>query len=107
MSKFRALPPREPLARALQRAERVAEMHKNAIFRPPTSDSASASESKKSLVIAAVREMLDGDEDAVVRWLHRPILSLDGKTPVLLLDTTDGIEQVLEHITRLQRGMMS
>lgn len=107
MSKFRALPPQEPLARALQRAEKLAELHKNAIFRPPASDSASAPESKKTLVIAAAREMLDDDEDAVIRWLHRPVLSFGGKTPLELLRTPDGADQVLEHIRRLQHGMIS
>ena len=106
MKKIRAYPPRESLVLALQRAERVAEMHKNAVLHPAGSDSATAPESKKSLVIAAAREMLDGDEDAVIRWLHRPILSLS-KTPLELLRTPEGAEQVFEYITRLQSGMMS
>lgn len=59
------------------------------------------------MVIAAAREMLDGDEDAVIRWLHRPVLALSGKTPIELLRTSDGVERVLEYIERLRRGMIS
>lgn len=60
-----------------------------------------------NMVMAAAREMFDGDEEAVNRWLNKPSITLGRKTPVSLLVTPDGRQVVFDLIVRLQRGMIS
>ncbi len=48
---------------------------------------------------------LFGEKDAANRWLQREHLSLNGATPLSLLDTTAGYEMVLDELERINNGV--
>nr|WP_321238463.1 MbcA/ParS/Xre antitoxin family protein [uncultured Tolumonas sp.] len=60
----------------------------------------------KNSVVDALRKYFDGDEDAVIRWLYRPSIYLDEKTPISVMSTSAGIERVFELVMRLGHGML-
>ena len=65
------------------------------------------SEIDLKMVMDALREMFDGDDAAVVRWLYKPTIFFDSKTPISMMCTKSGTEQVFQYIERLRRGMIS
>ena len=60
------------------------------------------------------REMLDtlldlgtrvlGSEERAGQWLKSPILSLEGKKPIELLDTVEGYERVKNKLLQIEYG---
>lgn len=60
------------------------------------------------------REMLDalldlgtrvlGSEERAGQWLESPILSLEGKKPIELLDTVEGYERVKNKLLQIEYG---
>ena len=47
-----------------------------------------------------------GDAEKAAQWLHRPNRGLGNYTPLALLDTDLGTEQVDDTLTRLEHGVM-
>lgn len=70
----------------------------------------SSEESNKLLRFAKVvarSEEVFGDTEQAVQWLIRENRSLEGKTPLSLLDTDIGSELVLDTLGRLEHGVFS
>ena len=59
-----------------------------------------------SRAIAAASESL-GAADKAARWLQKPVRALGGVTPLSLLDTDVGLEQVLTILGRIEYGVYS
>ena len=55
-------------------------------------------------VTARAIEVL-GSREKALRWLRTPIPSLSDRTPLSLLDTSDGIEQVAMVLGRIEQGV--
>jgi len=55
-------------------------------------------------VTARAIEVL-GDRESVLRWLRTPLPSLSDRTPLSMLDTTDGIEDVERILGRIEQGV--
>ena len=47
------------------------------------------------------------DEDAARQWLSAPVAALDGRTPLSMLDTDDGIDGVRTILVRIEHGVFS
>ncbi len=58
-------------------------------------------------IIAKGLEFFRGDKQKLTRWLHQPVLALNNKKPVELLDTTFGSQLVLRELERAQQGVYS
>ncbi len=58
-------------------------------------------------VLRAFRKASDvfGSEKKAVIWLKRPNTVLDGNTPLLLLNTRFGAEEVMDALTRIEYGV--
>lgn len=46
-----------------------------------------------------------GSADKAIRWLQSPVRALDGKTPLSLLDTEEGIVRVKDVLGRVEHGV--
>jgi putative toxin-antitoxin system antitoxin component (TIGR02293 family) len=58
------------------------------------------------LVRVAVRaEIVLGDRQTALDWLESPNRALEGQTPLALLDTDLGAEEVLQVLGRLKEGV--
>lgn len=57
--------------------------------------------------IAARAEEVFEDEQVAKNWLKRPNQALGGETPLGLLDTETGVEQVNQVLTRIEYGVYS
>ena len=56
----------------------------------------------------AVREQAHsilGSREELEVWMQTPALALDNQKPADLLTTPEGIQQVSEHLTRLEYGV--
>lgn len=111
LKKIRAYPPREPLVLALQRAERLHDLYVAASHESEkvitTEGSLLMCELSVKKVIDLAIELYDSDANRAISFLYKPSIFLDGKSPISLLDTSAGVAKVVEHITRLQYGMIS
>ncbi|PIP83485.1 MAG: toxin-antitoxin system, antitoxin component [Elusimicrobia bacterium CG_4_9_14_3_um_filter_62_55] len=47
------------------------------------------------------------DRDSAIHWLSRPQAALGGRTPLFMLDTTVGIEQVSNLLERIEYGVLA
>lgn len=66
--------------------------------------------SEKVLELAAfTKRGMDvlGNEHAFRQWLHSPILALGNKKPIDFLDTSFGVQMVLNILGRLEQGVYS
>jgi putative toxin-antitoxin system antitoxin component (TIGR02293 family) len=83
---------------------------RTAARRKATKGRLTATESERILrltrAIVAATESL-GDRDNAARWLTGPVLALGGVTPLSLLDTDVGLEQVLTILGRIEYGIFS
>ncbi|MBP3942832.1 DUF2384 domain-containing protein [Sphingobacteriaceae bacterium WQ 2009] len=68
-------------------------------------------DTRNSELILLITELLDfgasvfnQENDKFQRWLKKPNLSLGGQTPLSLLDTTTGIEEVKFCLNRIEYG---
>lgn len=57
--------------------------------------------------VAAIAEQVFEHPDTAVNWLKRPNRALEGVTPISLLDTDAGVEQVSELLGRIEYGVYS
>lgn len=57
--------------------------------------------------IAAYAEQVFESSDTAIDWLKRPNRALEGVTPISLLDTDAGVEQVSELLGRIEYGVYS
>jgi putative toxin-antitoxin system antitoxin component (TIGR02293 family) len=57
-------------------------------------------------VIANASDVL-GDRENAARWLTGPVTALGGVTPLSLLDTDVGLDQVLTVLGRIEHGIFS
>lgn len=57
--------------------------------------------------MAARAEQVFEDEQVAKNWLKRPNQALGGETPLSLLDTETGVEQVNQVLTRIEYGIYS
>ncbi|KGJ87330.1 MbcA/ParS/Xre antitoxin family protein [Colwellia psychrerythraea] len=58
-------------------------------------------------VIDELMNLFKGNEDMVEDWLIRPKVSLDGVSPLLLLGSVEGINEVLGMLERMKTGDFS
>ncbi|MUL38989.1 antitoxin Xre/MbcA/ParS toxin-binding domain-containing protein [Gloeocapsopsis dulcis] len=63
--------------------------------------------SKHYARITARAEEVFEDEQVAKNWLKRPNQALGGETPLGLLDTETGAEQVNQVLTRIEYGVYS
>lgn len=68
-------------------------------------------DSRDSELIVLITELIDygqkvfnNENEKFQRWLKKPNLSLGGKTPESLLDTTTGIDEVNYCLNRIEYG---
>ncbi|MGE0932491.1 type II RES/Xre toxin-antitoxin system antitoxin [Peijinzhouia sedimentorum] len=68
-------------------------------------------DSRDSELIILITELIDyglevfnDEKDKFQRWLKKPNLALGGNTPINLLDTTTGIEEVKNSLNRIEFG---
>lgn len=68
-------------------------------------------DSRDSELIILITELIDyglevfnDEKDKLQRWLKKPNLALGGNTPINLLDTTTGIEEVKNSLNRIEFG---
>ncbi|MDO3376855.1 type II RES/Xre toxin-antitoxin system antitoxin [Geoalkalibacter halelectricus] len=47
------------------------------------------------------------DEERALAWLHAPIMSLGGKVPLSLLDTSAGVDLVMTTLGRIEYGVFA
>jgi len=57
--------------------------------------------------IGALAETVFGDKEKATRWLHKPNRALSGRTPLSLLDTTIGFQEVKTTLGRIEHGVYS
>ena len=48
-----------------------------------------------------------GDREKFVQWLRKPLMALDGSTPLSYLDTSFGIDIILSMLGRIEHGVYS
>jgi putative toxin-antitoxin system antitoxin component (TIGR02293 family) len=48
-----------------------------------------------------------GSKESFIEWLHSPLLSLGNKTPLHFLDTSFGIQMLINILGRLEQGVYS
>jgi putative toxin-antitoxin system antitoxin component (TIGR02293 family) len=58
-------------------------------------------------VLGLALEVFQNRRNAVIAWLHDPIVALGGKAPVDLFDTDAGVRTVEQVLTRLDYGGVS
>jgi len=58
-------------------------------------------------VLTLALEVFQNRRNAVIAWLHDPIVALGGKAPVEFLDTDSGLRRVEQVLTRLDYGGIS
>jgi len=56
---------------------------------------------------ARALEVFDDDEEAMSRWLRTPLRALGGVTPLSLVDTDLGAQEVLDVLGRIEEGVFS
>jgi putative toxin-antitoxin system antitoxin component (TIGR02293 family) len=61
--------------------------------------------SKRSGIINLAIDLCTGNEIAAINWLNTPLSDLSEKTPVELMETSEGVYQVKKLIGRLQHGV--
>ena len=52
-------------------------------------------------------EVFNREEDKFLRWLGKPNLSLQGQSPIELMDTVSGLEEVKSCLDRLEFGALA
>lgn len=57
------------------------------------------------LRVQRMAEATFGSQRKATDWLSRPTRALDGKTPMELLDTKSGLQQVEDLLTRIDHGL--
>ncbi len=57
-------------------------------------------------VVARGLEVLE-DKDKFIKWLKRPNIAMGGKTPLSMLDSSDGTQLVLTILGRIETGVYS
>ena len=48
-----------------------------------------------------------GDKENFIQWLRKPLMALDGSTPLSYLDTSFGIDIILSMLGRIEHGVYS
>ncbi len=51
-----------------------------------------------------LKELFDGDEQLISRWLETPVPALAGASPKTLMETPTGCEVLESHIEKLKYG---
>ncbi len=59
-----------------------------------------------AMVLAKATQLFQ-NETAIRQWLHTPIYSLNGNTPVSILDTGFGVKLVMQTLGRLEQGVFA
>jgi putative toxin-antitoxin system antitoxin component (TIGR02293 family) len=56
-------------------------------------------------VVSAAVELFEGDRQAAIVWLNRPLRALGHKVPAVYMDSPERIQEVREIIGRLEHGV--
>lgn len=59
-----------------------------------------------ALVLARATQVFQS-ETAAKQWLHSPLFSLNGNTPISLLDTGFGVKMVMHTLGKLEQGVFA
>jgi putative toxin-antitoxin system antitoxin component (TIGR02293 family) len=69
-----------------------------------TLNPAHSEQTLKLLALHLRGQQVFGDGDAFARWLEKPAYGLDDQVPLTLLETSGGIDLVLEELDRIAYG---